>query len=136
MKRVGQALEVRLLIDDIFNKEPDALIVVYGDFNAHSGEVPVETICGTVENTGNPDLVSRVILPCEYAIPKSLRYTHIHYGQKNLLDHMLVSRQMTKYFSGAQIQNESLHDETTAFAMDVKYPESDHAPFVAEFNLE
>ncbi len=136
MKRVGQALEVRLLIDEIFENEPDALIVVCGDFNAHGGEVPVEAICGAVENTGNPDLVSRVMLPCEYAIPESLRYTHLHHGQGNLLDHMLVSRHMMKYFSGAEIHNESLHDESAAFARDVKYPESDHAPFIAEFNME
>ena len=32
-----------------------------------------------------------------------------------------------------EIHNEALHDESIAFASDVKYPESDHAPFVAAF---
>jgi len=34
MKRVGQALETRILIDRLFDADEDALIVVCGDFNA------------------------------------------------------------------------------------------------------
>ncbi|MEM9748885.1 MAG: endonuclease, partial [Actinomycetota bacterium] len=32
-----------------------------------------------------------------------------------------------------EIHNEILHDESLAFAGDAKFPESDHAPVVAEF---
>lgn len=42
MKRVGQALETRMLIDGLFDAHEDALIVVCGDFNANLDEVPVE----------------------------------------------------------------------------------------------
>ncbi|MDD2340818.1 MAG: hypothetical protein PHG79_11425 [Methanosarcina sp.] len=39
MKRVGQALEARMLIDKLFDVDKDAWIVVCGDFNAEFDEV-------------------------------------------------------------------------------------------------
>ena len=133
MKRVGQALETRLLIDSIFDQEAEALIVVCGDFNAEPGEVPVEAICGAVENTGNGTLAGRVLVPCEQSIPESSRYSLYHRGQGRLLDHMLISRKLLGAFRHAEIHNELLHDESSAGGSDRNFPESDHAPFVAEF---
>jgi predicted extracellular nuclease len=135
MKRVGQALETRILIDRIFDEEADAKIIVCGDFNAHPDEVPVEAIIGKVENTGNKELVNRVLLPCENTIPETSRYTFIHQGNKRMLDHMLISRAMIPYYRFAEIHNEILHDESLAYAYDEKFPESDHAPFVVEFDI-
>ena len=136
MKRVGQALETRILIDQLLDDDPNAYIIVCGDFNAEPGEVPVETIVGRVENTGNPDLGFRQLFPCSMSIPEDRRYTHLHEGQGNLLDHMVVSRMMMSKYVSAEIHNEALHDESIAFATDKKYPESDHAPFVATFNMD
>ncbi|MFC2077199.1 endonuclease/exonuclease/phosphatase family protein [Candidatus Bipolaricaulota bacterium] len=133
IKRVGQALEARILIDGLFEDDPDANIIICGDFNAEPGEVPVEAIAGRVENTGNPDLRSSVLIPCSRAIPESVRFSHLHHGHGNLLDHMLISQSLLTYFRNAEIHNESLHDESLPFTFDTKYPESDHAPFVAEF---
>lgn len=135
MKRVGQALETRILIDQIFDKDEDALIAVGGDFNAESDEVPVEAIRGDIENTGNGKLAKRVMVPCENSIPEPSRFTLLHRGQERMLDHLLVSRSLLAYFRGAEIHNELLHDESIAFATDKLYPESDHAPVVAEFEL-
>lgn len=42
MKRVGQALEVRMLIEDSFEKNENFWIVVCGDFNAEFEEVPLD----------------------------------------------------------------------------------------------
>ena len=92
IKRVGQALELRVLIDKIFDQEPDAKILACGDFNAEPGEVPIEAICGRVENTNNAELQSRVLVPCSRGIGESVRYSHLHHGQGNLLDHILVER--------------------------------------------
>jgi endonuclease/exonuclease/phosphatase family metal-dependent hydrolase len=133
IKRVGQALETRILVDDIFSQKIDAKIIVCGDFNAEPGEVPVEAICGRVENTGNPDLRSSVLLPCSSAIAESIKFSHLHHGKGNLLDHMLISQSMYHLFVKADIFNENLHDESLPFASDIKYPESDHAPFLATF---
>ena len=135
IKRVGQALETRVVLDEIFEDEADARILVCGDFNAEPGEVPVEAICGRVENTGNSELRDHVLVPCSKTVPESIRYTHLHHGERNLLDHILVSQRLLAHLSSVEIHNEALHDESLPFAVDMKYPESDHAPFVAEFDL-
>jgi predicted extracellular nuclease len=135
MKRVGQALEVRLLVDQIFDAEPEAWIAVCGDFNADGDEVPVTAIRGPVEETGNPDLGSRVLVACENTIPESSRYSLLHLGRGQMLDHVLVSRALLAFYRGAEIHNEALPDESGAFRDDTKFPESDHAPVVAAFEL-
>ncbi len=135
LKRVGQALEARVLIDQIFDAEPEARIIMCGDFNAHPGEVPVEAIAGRVENTGNAALRRRVLLSVEATIPEPARFTFIHQGQKRLLDHILISQALLPAYRHAEIHNEALHDESIAFAFEELFPEPDHAPFVAEFEL-
>lgn len=135
LKRVGQALETRVLVDTIFDQNPEANIIVCGDFNAEPGEVPVEAIRGCVENTNNPDLRHRSLVPCSHQIPESVRYSHLHHGHGNLLDHMMISQNLLAHFQRAQIYNENLHDESQPFAFDSKFPESDHAAFTAEFDL-
>ena len=87
-----------------------------------------------MENTNNPLLRSRVLIPCSSQIPESVSFSHYHQGQKNLLDHMLISQSLLAHFRLAQIYNEKLHDESLPFAFDTKYPESDHAAFIAEFS--
>ena len=135
MKRVGQALEVRLLVDDIFDVEPDAWIAVAGDFNAESEDVATIAIRGPVEETGNPAHAPRVMLPCENTIPESSRHSLFHLGKGLMLDHVLVSRPLSAFYRGAEIHNEVLPDESGPFRTDVKFPESDHAPVIAEFAL-
>lgn len=136
IKRVGAALETRIVIDDIFDDEPDANVVVCGDFNADLDNVPVAAIRGRVEDTGNGDLGGRVMLPCETSVPDSSRFSLYHHGRPEMLDHLLVSRAMIYSYRGTEIHNETLHDESVAFAFDTKFPESDHAPVVATFDID
>lgn len=133
MKRVGQALETRRIVDDIMDSNDNPLILVCGDLNADSGDVPVKAILGEVESTGNGDLADRVMVPCQKTVPESSRYTLWHHGKGEMIDHLMVSRNMLQYYKGTEIHNETLPDESIAFAYDTKYPESDHAPVVAEF---
>ena len=136
MKRVGQALQTRLLIDEIFdNQGLDSLIAICGDFNSESDDVPVQAICGQVQETGNPQHAPRLMVPCENYIPDSARYSLLHLGEGQMLDHIIVSRPLLRYLRNAEIHNEALPDESGAFRQDTKFPESDHAPVVAEFEL-
>jgi endonuclease/exonuclease/phosphatase family metal-dependent hydrolase len=135
MKRMAQALEVRRLVDQILDHDPDARIVVAGDFNATPDEVPVLAIRGQVEDTGNGALASRVLVPIESTVPAPSRYTLFHQGRGEMLDHMLVTRNLLAFYRGSEIHNELLHDESQSFATDTKYPESDHAPVVATFDI-
>lgn len=136
MKRVGAALETRIFIDMLFDADPDARVLICGDFNAEPDEVPVMTIRGMTEDTGNAALNDRVMYPVALSIAESRRFSLYHHGRGNLLDHMLVSRPMMSTFKDAEIHNEMIHDESIAFAFDAKFPESDHAPMVAEFDAD
>ncbi|MCX6672652.1 MAG: endonuclease [Methanothrix sp.] len=82
MKRIGQALETRILI---------------------------EAIRGDVENTGNMDLAMRVMVRTESNIPEPARYSLLHNGKGKMLDHILVSRTMLAYFKGSEVHNELFH---------------------------
>jgi len=101
MKRVGQALETRILVDNLFDHDSCALIAVCDDFNEELDEVAIEAIRGDLENTGNMDLAARVLIPTERNIPEPARYSLLHNGKGRMLDHILVSRTMLAYFKGA-----------------------------------
>jgi endonuclease/exonuclease/phosphatase family metal-dependent hydrolase len=140
MKRVGQALQVRLEIDRLFDQaelagDPAPLIAICGDFNAESDEVPLQAICGQVEDTGNPAHGPRVLVACENQVAASTRYSLFHLGRGEMIDHVLASRALLATLDHAEIHNEYLPDESGAFRTDVKFPESDHAPVVAQFTL-
>jgi endonuclease/exonuclease/phosphatase family metal-dependent hydrolase len=134
--RVGQALEVRRLVEQLFAPDSrDKLIAVGGDFNSDVDSVPFKAIVGSVEDTNNPDLRATVLIPCEFHIPKEQRYSLIHRGKGDMLDHVAVSGSLYPYWKETEIFNELLPDESIAFATDLKYPESDHAPVIATFEL-
>ena len=138
IKRVGQALEARVLIDQIFANDPagdGALIAICGDFNANPDDVPVQAIVGAVEDTLNPALIGRVMVPCASSVSESRRYTLRHHGKGEQFDHVLVSRALAAGHVTTTIQNLTLHDESVSFATDDLYPESDHAPVVSEFEI-
>ncbi|MGE0128038.1 MAG: endonuclease/exonuclease/phosphatase family protein [Blastocatellales bacterium] len=135
MKRVGQAVQVRKIIDQLFDVSPGALMTVCGDFNADANEVPMQAIRGDVENTQNAQLATRVLVVCESSVPEPARFSLYHEGHGIMLDHVLASRQLLAFYKGTQIHNELLHDESGLGASDRIYPESDHAPVVAEFEL-
>jgi endonuclease/exonuclease/phosphatase family metal-dependent hydrolase len=140
MKRVGQALQVRLEIDRLFDQaelagDPAPLISICGDFNAESDEVPLQAICGQVEDTGNPAHGPRVLVACENQVAESIRYSLFHLGRGEMIDHVLASRALLATLEHTEIHNEYLPDESGAFRTDVKFPESDHAPVVAQFTL-
>jgi predicted extracellular nuclease len=135
MRRVGQALETRVLIDQIFDNDINAYITVCGDFHSDSISVPVNAIRGPVEETGNAALGPRVMVPCENNVPESSRYSLLHLGKGEMIDHILASRALLAFFQGTEIHNEVLPDESGAFRTNVMFPESDHAPVVADFIL-
>jgi endonuclease/exonuclease/phosphatase family metal-dependent hydrolase len=133
IKRAGQALEVRMLIDRIFDEDPDASILVAGDFNAEEREVPARIVAAELEDTANGDLAGRVMVPLEHSLSESRRYTVIHRGRKIMLDHMFASRALLAGYQGLEIHNEALGDELVAYASVDGSPESYHSPIVACF---
>lgn len=139
LKRVGQALETRIVLDKIFDQaesaHKDPFIVVAGDFNSDFDEVTVSAILGKVEDTCNPALGKRMMVPCELTVPEPSRFSLLHMGKGVMYDHVLASRALVAYYRGAEIENELLPDESIAFHTNVLYPESDHAPVIAAFEM-
>ncbi len=133
VKRAGQALETRLLVDSLFDGDADALVCVCGDFNADLHETPLRTICGDGEDAGNPILAARTLVPVERSLADSRRFSVVHHGRPQMLDHLLVSRPLLGWYRSVEIHNEALGDElVTAHAVRGS-PESFHAPVVAAF---
>jgi hypothetical protein len=73
------------------------------------------------------------MVPCENNIPDSAR-SLLHLGHGEMIDH-IVSRPLLRLFRSAEIHNEAPPDESGALRTDVDFPESDHAPVVATFEL-
>lgn len=135
MKRVGQALELRMIVDGIFDEDEGAMISVCGDFNADTDDVPLQAIRGDVESHGNPALAGRVMASLSKSVPEPARYSLLYLGRGEMIDHVLASRRLLQYHRHTEVHNDLLHDESISFATDVKYPESDHAPVIAELEL-
>lgn len=133
LKRSGQALEARLLVDRLLDAEPDALIAVCGDFNAELNEAPLRILRADPADTRNRELASRALVPVEGAADPSARFSVRHGARQVMLDHILVSRGLAPYCRYAEVHNEELRDETMPGAD--MHPDSFHAPVVAAFSL-
>jgi endonuclease/exonuclease/phosphatase family metal-dependent hydrolase len=133
VKRAGQALEARLAVDAAFDRDESALIAVCGDFNADLSDTPLRMLIADVEDTGNGALSSRVLRPLEANVPDSSRFTVRHFGNRQMLDHILASRALMAQFRAIEIHNELLEDELIAYATARRGPDSFHAPVVASF---
>ena len=59
------------------------------------------------------------MVPIEHTIPAPARYTLFHQGHGEMLDHMLITRNLLAHYRGSEIHNEVLHDESAA---DPRYP--------------
>lgn len=126
LKRIGQALEVRLFIDGVFDKEPEPLICVCGDFNAEGAEMPLRLIWAAPDDIENPDLRDRQLIGVDRT-----GATAVHAGRPLDIDHMLASRALASHHRRSGLLNRHLPDDTIPDA-----PDSPHAPILAEFDLD
>lgn len=130
LKRSGQALEVRLLVEQIFAEDPAAMIAVCGDFNCEGAEVPLKIVSGALEDIDDGPLRARQLLSLDEKLAKRQRYSLLHADQSLMFDHILVSRALYEHFNDVRIDNENLPDETKLADDD---PRSHHAPLSATF---
>jgi endonuclease/exonuclease/phosphatase family metal-dependent hydrolase len=133
LKRTAQALELRLLVDGILEQDPGRLIAVAGDFNAEDHETPVRLAVAAEEHTGNPALAARALVVLDRAIPDGRRWSVLHRGRPEMLDHVLASRSLAGRLRLIEAHNEGLADEALAAAA---VAGSSHAPLVADFALD
>ncbi len=134
VKRSGQALELRLLVDRIFDADPEARIVVAGDFNAEEHETPLRILIGAPEDTGNPALADRGLVLLDRSVERGRRYSVLHHGRAQMLDHILASHALFGRFLHLEIHNETLGDEAVAYGKGARAAGSYHAGVVATFS--
>ena len=134
LRRTGQALELRLLLEQLLDADAHRLIAVTGDFNAEDHEVPLRIVIAAEEDTGNGALAARSLVLLDRAIPEDRRWSVLHHGRREMLDHILVSRALHSRFRTADVHNETLGDELVGYAKHIRASASYHAPVVAEFS--
>ena len=135
VKRSGQALELRLIIDAAMDGDPNALIVAAGDFNAEDHETPLRIVTGSTEDTGNRELTNRAMVVLDRAIDLTRRFSILHHGRPQKVDHIVASHALYGHFRAIDVHNEALGDEAIGFAKNVAAMGSYHAAVVAEFDL-
>ena len=135
LKRTGQALELRLTVDDLLAGAAEPLGAVAGDFNAEDHEMPVRIVVAAEEDTGNGELAADQMVPLDRALPQDRRWSVLHHGRPQMLDHVLVSRALYGRFRAIEVHNEALGDEALAYGKRLRSPASYHAPVVVELDL-
>lgn len=135
LKRSGQALELRLLVEEILEHSPHALVAIAGDFNAEDHETPLRLAIGATEDTGASELAGRSLVVLDRALPADRRWTVVHAGRPQMLDHILASRALWARFRSIEVHNEATGDEVLAYGKAVEAAGSYHAGVVAQFEM-
>ena len=133
LKRTAQALELRLLVDEILARDPERLVAAAGDFNAEDHETPVRLVVAGEDDTGNSGLAPRSLQALDRALPAERRWSLLHGGRREMLDHVLASGALYGHFRQIEVHNEGLADEAIVAAGTGALASSSHAPLVAEF---
>ena len=83
--------------------------------------------------SGNADLASRSLVLLDRAIAQSRRFSVVHHGRPQMLDHMIASHALYGRFRGIEVHNEALGDEAVGYGKGVEAMGSYHAGLVATF---
>ncbi|MGA9286915.1 MAG: cell wall-binding repeat-containing protein, partial [Anaerobacillus sp.] len=84
VQRVKQAAIVNGFVDDVVSSMDDAKVVVLGDLNDFEFSAPLTTLEGDVLT----DMMKK--------LPTEQRYSYVYQGNSQVLDHILVSNNLTK----------------------------------------
>lgn len=135
VRRAGQAFELRLVLEELFAADPHHLVAVAGDFNAEDHDTALRITIGAEEDTGNGALSPHALVLLDRALPVDRRWSVLHHGRPQMLDHILVSRSLYGHFREIEVHNETLGDELVGFGKGTRSPASYHAPLVAELAI-
>lgn len=114
--RVKQLEVAAEFVKSLLKMDNTARVVVLGDFNEFYFGKPMDAL----KNIGLTNLMER--------IPESSRYTYVHAGNSQAIDHIFVSPALMRIFTGVQ----PVH-------INAEFPEgnrnSDHDPVISAFNF-
>jgi endonuclease/exonuclease/phosphatase family metal-dependent hydrolase len=135
LKRDAQALELRLLLEELLQADPGCLIAVAGDFNAPDHSTALLIAVAPEEDLGTNALAANSLVVLDRGIPADRRWSILHHGRPQMVDHILASRALYGRFRAMEVHNEWLGDEALGYGKALHSAASYHAPVVAEFNL-
>jgi predicted extracellular nuclease len=135
LKRDAQALELRLLLEEILRGDAAKLIAVAGDFNATDPSTALLIAVAPEEDLGASELAANSLVVLDRAISADRRWSILHHGHPQMVDHILASRALYGHFRHVEVHNEWLGDEALGYAKALHSAASYHAPVVAEFDL-
>lgn len=136
LKREAQALELRLAVEQMLDADPTALIAVAGDFNAEDYGPTLRLAVASEEDLGAGELAARSLIVLDRALPADRRWSVLHHGRQQMLDHILASRSLYGHFRAIEVHNEGLGDEALGYGKAMHSAASYHAPVVAAFDFE
>lgn len=133
--RMAQAMGLRKLIDRKLAEDPEALIAVAGDFNDVLDSEAVRMILGDSRAVRASELAASELWACETELPSDKNYTMIYRGNRQMLDHIFVSRPLKELFVRAEVLHDGMKVIREGNWSDMR-PGSDHAPFSVYFDLK
>lgn len=125
--RADQAKKAREVIDAIFTEDPEAQVVVAGDFNTRQSTPIFRMIQG-----GLKELPDHLIATSKL-IPESERFSMIIGDDKHLPDHILVSKSLQSHIKTVRVLNAEISLEQKELPVTERVV-SDHAPVVVEID--
>jgi endonuclease/exonuclease/phosphatase family metal-dependent hydrolase len=135
VKRTAQALELRLLVDEMLGRNPERLIAAAGDFNAEDGDTPLLLAAGPDVRAAGGDPLPQALLVLDRALPAGRRWSVLNRGRRLMPDHILASPALWRRLSGIEVHNEEQIDVGLLSTGMAVLLASEHAPVVAEFAL-
>lgn len=125
--RFSQAKKLRELIDTFFAVDPNASVIVGGDYNAEENYAVYRIIRGVVNDA------SDTLIEVGTKIEQEKRFSSLSktLGRKRLLDHFLISKNLEPHITNIQILNDNISDNKNV-APNPNMVGSDHAPIVIE----
>jgi endonuclease/exonuclease/phosphatase family metal-dependent hydrolase len=118
--RAAEALFVRGIVDGLLASNSAARVAVVGDLNDGPASLPLRIVCG------------KSLAPCTSRLPAEARWSILHRGAKEQLDHVLASQELASHVTEARFLNAGLRDHSL-LDPSITTVDSDHAPLVVRF---
>ena len=120
----------------MLREDPARLIAVAGDFNAEDYGPTLRLAVASEEDLGASDLAAHSLIVLDRAISADRRWSVLHHGREQMLDHILASRALYGHFRSIEVHNEGLGDEALGYGKGMHSAASYHAPVIALFDMQ
>ena len=133
--RKKQAHAIRNYINSKFSLQPEALLLVAGDFNdfefAKKGEGKNHTVALIQEGSSDETYLTNIA----FMLGQNNRYSYIYKGNSQLLDHMLLSPALLTHLVDVEINHiNACYPQVLSTDKATLIRSSDHDPIKAVLN--